>query len=65
MPLSAIKSEPLWTIIWDCDNGKGWEQLPKAQATELLENLTAFGCNQLMIFPPNSNVPVETIEQET
>lgn len=64
MPIDAIKPEPLWTIIWDSDNGKNWERLPEKQAIELLENLEAYGVDALYIFPPNSNVPVETIENE-
>lgn len=64
MPLSAIPHEPIWTIIWESDKGKNWERLPKAQAAELVENLVAYGVDQLLIFPPDSNVPVATIEQE-
>ena len=64
MPLSAIKPEPLWTVIWESDKGKNWEQLPKAQAAELIDNLGAYGVDQLLIFPPDSNVPVATIEME-
>lgn len=62
MPLSAISHEPIWTIIWESDKGKNWERLPKTQAAELVENLVAYGVDQLLIFPPDSNVPVASIE---
>lgn len=64
MPLSAIKPEPIWAVIWESDKGKNWERLSKAQAAELVENLIAYGVDQLLIFPPDSNVPVVTIEME-
>ena len=56
--------EPLWTILWESDRGRNWERLPKGKARELVENLTAYGVEELHIFRPDSGVEDTALEEE-
>lgn len=58
-----VLEEDLYTILYDCDNGRNWEQLPLAKALDLLDNLGAYGVEELMIFAPDAHtVSVEEME---
>ena len=46
----------LYTVVYDCDNGKNWKRVPAAELEELIENLIAFGMKELYIFSPSGSM---------
>lgn len=53
----------MYTIIWESDQGRNWQQLPLEETLDLLDNLGAYGVDSLLVFPPDAKtMQVEDLE---
>lgn len=53
----------LYTIIWQSDKGRNWERIPAKEAVELIDNLGAYGVEDLTVFTPDAQtISVDVLE---
>ena len=64
LPHKANIPIPMWTVVWNSDRGKSWERLPLLAAVALVENLGAYGVDELYIYPPTAGITVEEMEEQ-
>lgn len=54
----------MYTVIWTSDKGRNWEKLPIKEASALIENLQAYGVEDLTILAPDAHT-VDIFELES